>query len=117
LIAQSAGASADVSIQIGLPVTVNDPDLTEFMVPTIRRVAGENKAQLIPPVTGSEDFSFYAEQVPGLFVTLGVTPAGADLDTVPVNHSPFFYADEAALLTGVRLLASLAVDYMYANER
>ena len=52
------------------------------------------------------------QRVPGLFLTLGITPPGADMDTVAVNHSPFFYADEAALLVGVKLLSNLAVDYM-----
>ena len=63
-------------------------------------------------ITGAEDFSYFANEVPGLFIFLGVAPPDADLATVPRNHSPYFFADEAALLTGVRALASLAVDYM-----
>ena len=112
LIAQSAGARAEVSVSLGYPVTVNDARLTELMVPTMQRVAGPEKVSHIPPVTGSEDFSYYVQRVPGLFLTLGITPPGADMDTVAVNHSPFFFADEAALLVGVKLLSNLAVDYM-----
>jgi amidohydrolase len=85
------------------------------MAPTLERVAGEGKASVIPPISGSEDFAFFAEQVPGLYFTLGVTPRGADMDTVPVNHSPRFYADEAALLVGVRALATLAADYLFGS--
>jgi amidohydrolase len=116
-IASSAGATADVSVRLGVPVTINDPDLTEQMLPTLRRVVGAENLKQANPRTGAEDFSLYAERVPGLYLFLGVTPRGADLDTVPANHSPYFFADEEALLVGVRTIASLAADYLYAKER
>ena len=56
--------------------------------------------------------SYYAQETPGLFVWLGVTPEEQDPKTAPSNHSPLFFADEAALPVGVRALANLAVDYM-----
>jgi len=115
-IALSAGATADVSVRLGVPVTINDPDLTEQMLPTLRRVVGAENVKQANPRTGAEDFSLYAERVPGLFLFLGITPRGADLDTVPANHSPYFFADEEALLVGVRMIASLGADYMYAKE-
>ncbi|MFC1639919.1 amidohydrolase [Gemmatimonadota bacterium] len=116
-IAQSAGATAEVNVRLGIPVTMNDPALTEQMLPTLRRVVGAENLHLGNQRTGAEDFSLYAERIPGLFLFLGITPRGADLDTVPANHSPHFFTDEEALLLGVRTLASLAVDYMYAKER
>jgi amidohydrolase len=64
------------------------------------------------PLTPSEDFSAYAERIPGMFFFLGVVPPGTDPLTAPPNHSPYFFADEAALPVGVRALASLAVDYL-----
>jgi amidohydrolase len=63
-------------------------------------------------VLGAEDFAFYAEQVPGMFIWLGGTPAGRNPADVPANHSPLFFVDEAALPLGVRALATLAVDYL-----
>ena len=116
-IALSAGATAEVNVRLGIPVTMNDPDLTAQMLPTLRRAVGADNLQQGNPRTGAEDFSLYAEQVPGLFLFLGITPRGADLDTVPANHSPLFFADEEALMVGVRTLASLTADYMYAKER
>jgi amidohydrolase len=109
-IAQSAGATADVRIDRGYPVTVNNPELTQQMLPTLRRVAGAN---LVPheKITGAEDFSYFQQQVPGLFLLLGITPP-ADVGKAPQNHSPLFYVDEPALLTGVRTLAHLAFDYL-----
>ncbi len=115
LVAESAGASAETRIEIGYPVTVNDPALTEEMLPTVMRVAGEGRVFESPPVTGAEDFSFYAQQVPGLFLFLGVTPPDRDPATAPTNHSPLFYVDESALLTGVDLLTGLTLDFMRQN--
>lgn len=117
LVAESAGATAETTIEIGYPVTVNDPDLTEQMLPTVVRVAGEGRVFESPPVTGAEDFSFYAKQTPGLFLFLGVTPHDQDPSTAPTNHSPLFYVDESALLTGVELLTGLTLDFMRKNPR
>jgi amidohydrolase len=111
-IAQSAGATADVRIVLGYPITVNNSALTASMLPTLRRVAGTDKVMETPPVTGAEDFSRFQEKVPGLFVFLGVTPPNKDWRTVAKNHSPLFEADEAALPVGVRTMAGLAVDYL-----
>jgi amidohydrolase len=82
------------------------------MTSSLRRVAPAEFDQSAPVSTTSEDFSAYQQQVPGLFFFLGVTPKGADPATVAANHSPRFFVDEAALVTGVRALSSLAVDYL-----
>lgn len=116
MIAQSAGATAEVFADIGAaPLTYNDPSLTDKMVPTLQRVAGAERVHLVPPTMGAEDFSEFQKQVPGLFVFLGVVPAGQDLATVAPNHSPMFFADEGALPVGVRAMAQLAIDYLAAR--
>jgi amidohydrolase len=111
-IAHSSGATAIVTISTGGLVTYNDPALTERMLPTLQRTAGGGGAQVINPVTGSEDFPSYTKTIPGLFYFLGVLPKGADPKTAPSNHSPLFFADEAALPVGVRSLSNLALDYL-----
>ena len=116
LIAQSAGAVADVRIDIGNPVTFNDPALTEQMLPTLRRIAG-NQLYPVRPRTVAEDFSKFQQKVPGLFFYLGVNQKGADPTKVAENHSPYFFVDEGALPTGVRALAQLAVDFLAAGAR
>lgn len=113
-IAASQGATVDVNINLGYGVTVNDPTLTAWAVPTLEQAA-PGKALVMPAVLGAEDFSYYAEQTPGLFFWLGVTPEGQDPETAPSNHSPLFYADEGALPVGMRALAYLAVDFMADN--
>jgi amidohydrolase len=111
-IAQSAGARAIVEIDKPYAVTVNDPALTERMLPSLRRVVGDGNVRLRSKTTGAEDFSFYAQQVPGLFFFLGGSPKGTDLTKVAYNHSPRFTIDESALLVGVRALLRVTVDYM-----
>jgi amidohydrolase len=117
LIAKSAGTEAEVTIQRGNPVTYNDPGLTERMVPTLKRTAGESAVHLAAPTTTAEDFSLYQQQIPGLYFFLGVTPGNADPAKAAPNHSPRFFADEGALKTGMRALANLAVDYMLQGAR
>lgn len=113
-IAESAGATAKVELERSNPVTWNDRALTERMTPSLRRVAPEGFEPAGQVTTTAEDFSQYQKKIPGLFFFLGVTPEGTDPDTAPRNHSPRFHADEGALVTGVRALASLAVDYLGA---
>ena len=50
--------------------------------------------------------------MPGVFFFLGVTPKGTPAADVYANHSPRFFADEAALITGVRAMSNMAVDYL-----
>lgn len=113
-IAASSGATAELTMNYGYPVTVNDPELTMQMLPSLERVA--TSVVEASRITGAEDFSYFANEVPGLFVFLGISPPGTDFETVPRNHSPYFFADEDALLTGVRAMASLAVDYMKMHQ-
>jgi len=109
-VAAGAGATVDVQIHRYAPVTANDPALTARMLPTLERVA-PGRVKESEFITGAEDFTFFQQKVPGLFVFLGITPPD-QVGKAPANHSPFFYVDEAALPTGVRALAHLAVDYL-----
>jgi amidohydrolase len=111
-IAEASGATATVSIVPGYPVTVNDPATVARFIPTLRRVAGAGGATERGLTMPSEDFSRYAERVPGFFFNLGVTPAGIDLATVASNHSPLFQADDKALPYGVRAMSGVALDYL-----
>jgi amidohydrolase len=112
LIAQSGGADADVTIDPGYPVTFNDPNLTARMVPVLEGVVGKGHAVVMPPMTGAEDFSYYQQQIPGLYFFLGVTPPGSDCQKAPMLHSPRFFVDEGALVLGIRSLAHLTLRYM-----
>jgi amidohydrolase len=118
-IARGSRAGCQVCISKNYPVTINDPALTEAMVPTLQRVAGPNSdtagLMLVPKVTGSEDFSFFQRLVPGLFFFIGVTARGVDPAQAPSNHSPRFAVDEDGLKLGLRALAHLCCDYLEAR--
>ncbi len=111
-IAQSAGATAEVYISDGLPITYNDPDLTRRMTPTLERVAVNGDAAVRTPSTGAEDFSYYQQAIPGMFFFLGGVPEGVDPEDAAPHHSPHFFFDEAGIEVGVRALSHLVVDYM-----
>ena len=111
-IAAASGAKADVRIEIGNPVTWNDVALTERMAPSLKRVAAGGFDPNAPVTTTAEDFSAFQKKVPGLFFFLGVAPKGTDPSAWHTNHSSQFNPDESAMVTGVRALASVAVDYL-----
>jgi len=111
-IAASAGATATVRIIEGYPVTVNDPELTEEALPVLRAVVGDQRVIEVPKVTGAEDFSYFAQEVPGFYYFVGVTPPGEDAVTAASNHSPRFYVDESALKVGTEAITRLTLSYM-----
>ena len=75
-IAAAAGATAELILDEGYPVTWNDPALTERMTPSLKRVAAGTFNPNAQPTTTSEDFSFYGQKVPALYFFLGVAPKG-----------------------------------------
>jgi amidohydrolase len=114
-IAESSGATATVTIMSYAPITYNDPALTAKMLPTLRRVAGAGLIQT-PPLTPSEDFSFFQEKIPGLYFFLGVNAEGVAAGEAATNHSPLFYINEDALPLGVEALSSLVLDYLKISK-
>jgi amidohydrolase len=112
--AEAHGATAEVRIgdEYGYPVTWNDPTLTRRMRPTLERIAGTANLIESTPQTVAEDFSFYQQKIPGLFIFVGVRKPGASAEEFAPNHSPRFKVDEAGLPLGVRTLVGLTLDYM-----
>ena len=112
--AASNGATAEVALPYSAhyPVTYNDPDLTTQMLPTLRRTAGEDGVELIDALTGAEDFSFFAREVPGLYVFIGGKPLDVPEDVSVSHHTPDFFIDESGMKLGVRTYLNLALDYM-----
>jgi amidohydrolase len=111
-IAGAAGATATIEVGEGVPVTYNDPALTEWGTRSLGHGVGAERVTETRPVMGAEDFSILARVVPGMFFFLGVTPPDEDPREAPANHSPLFHIHEPALKYGVRALAYLAIDYL-----
>jgi len=116
LIAESAGASIEFELNYGYPATINDPGLTEKMTPTLQRVAGEGGLVSVQPQTVAEDFSYFANEVPGLYLFLGNGEPGVDPSTLPSNHSPLFDMYEPSMEIGVRAFSHLVVEYLQNLE-
>jgi len=112
--AASNGAIAEIQLPYSAyyPVTFNDPDLTAQMLPTLNRTAGEDNVELIDAITGAEDFSYFAREVPGLYMFIGGKPLDLPADVSVSHHTPDFYIDEAGMKLGVRTLLNLTLDYM-----
>lgn len=117
--AEAAGATATLELPYSAhyPVTANDEKLTAAMLPSLQKSAGETNVRLAPAVTGAEDFSFFAQKVPGLYFNLGGLPKGKDSKTSGPHHTPTFFLDESGFKVGVNALANLVVDYMNQNSK
>jgi len=120
-IAAAYGATADVSYLQPVPALEHTPDWVAAGLPTLRRVVGESSVIEIPPQTGYDDVSVFVNKYGGLYLILGVQDVEfVDGQLVPteggrglvVNHNPAFYADDATLITGVRLHAHAALDHL-----
>ncbi|RPD49515.1 amidohydrolase [Hymenobacter sediminis] len=116
-IAESAGATAEVEIVNYAPVTYNDPRLTAQMVPSLNSAAGAANVSVQKAVTGAEDFAYYQEKIPGMFVFVGGMPKGKNPAETAPHHTPGFFVDESGLTLGVKTLATLAVDYLSAGKK
>jgi metal-dependent amidase/aminoacylase/carboxypeptidase family protein len=114
-IAESQGATAEVSVIPGYPTTINDAALAASMAPLLERAA-DGRVGSAPLTGASEDFSYYAAEVPGLFVFLGVTPRDQDPTTAAPNHNPRFFVDESALVVGSRAMALMAVGFLAGTK-
>ena len=114
--AKMNGGSAEVIIPNGnnYPVTINDEGLTARVIPVLEKVVA-SKEYLVRTdrSTGAEDFSYYAQQVPGFFFFLGVTEQGKDWTKVAGNHSPYFVVSDPALELGVKAFVHLTAGYLY----
>ncbi|QIB64587.1 amidohydrolase [Kineobactrum salinum] len=110
-IAEANGATAEVTITKATSVTGNDPQLLQQMMPTLVWAAGRDRVREGNLITGAEDFSYFQERIPGLFLMLGVGDPDVPREQRPSNHSPMFDVTEDALITGVRTLVGFALDY------
>lgn len=109
-IAEAFGGTATIEIQNNTAITFNDVELTAQMLPTLQRVAGPGKVELVKATTGGEDFSFFQEEIPGFYFFLG----GQALETSQAapHHTPDFFIDESGMLLGVKVMSQIALDYL-----
>ena len=116
-IASAHGATADVDLEPGYPVTINDPEYTSFVADTARSLIGDERVKELPaPIMGGEDFSYVLQNVPGAMAFLGGRLPGVDEKTAPRNHSNLGVFDEDALPVGVALYTAVAIRHLTAGH-
>jgi amidohydrolase len=117
--AEAAGASAVVEIPYTThyPVTYNNIELTKAVLPSLQKSVGLENVILIPPITGSEDFSYFAQKVPAFFFLVGGMPIGKDPKLAAPHHTPEFTIEDTAFKTGVVALCNLVFDYQKLSEK
>ncbi|MFR9795094.1 M20 metallopeptidase family protein [Streptomyces sp. MS06] len=114
-IADAHGVRVEIDYRDGYPVTVNDADETAFATGVAAELLGPGRTLLAPqPISGSEDFSFVLQQVPGAFLGIGACPPGRDPAAAPMNHSPNAAYDDSVLPAAAALLADLAAGRLAA---
>lgn len=105
------GAQAQVSISEGYPITYNDPKLASELLPSLEKAAGKDNVLLTEPTTGSEDFSFFQQSVPGLYFYLGGRPENTENTYFP-HHTPDFKIDEEGFRLGVKAFTTIVYDFL-----
>jgi len=110
--AAASEATATLQVAMNAPVTRNDPALTARLRPSLEAVAGAGNVVETPLYTIAEDFSQFADRVPGFYFFVGTTPPGTDPAAAPINHSPLYAPDEGALDIGLRALLQATLDFL-----
>jgi amidohydrolase len=110
-IAESVGATAEVSIETKTLVTYNTPDLVKKMLPSLEKSAGKENVQETEWVTGAEDFSYYGTKAPTFFFYVGGMPKGKNPKDTAGHHTPDFFIDDSRLDVGVKAFSNIVFDY------
>ncbi len=108
-ITQAGGGSYELDYDRGTPATINDIALTERMAPTLAKVVGADRVDILEPTMGGEDFAYFANEVPGFFFRLGMVKPGTKSGD---HHTPTFRADDSSIAVGMRAMSNLILDYL-----
>ncbi|MGY8967035.1 MAG: amidohydrolase [Flavobacteriales bacterium] len=111
-IAAAYGGTATITINKSTALTYNNEALTKMMVPTLERAVGAANVHVIKAITGAEDFSYFQQQVPGLFFFLGGMDPAMNPDNAPSHHTPDFVVQDEGMIHGVKVMVDLTLDYL-----
>lgn len=110
-IAESMGATVEVSFENKTLVTYNTPELVTKMLPSLQKSAGTENVFETEWTTGAEDFSFFGTKAPSFFFNVGGMPAGKNKKEAAPHHTPDFFIDDSRLDVGVKAFCNLVFDY------
>ncbi|URW75362.1 M20 family metallopeptidase [Sphingomonas donggukensis] len=107
-VALAHGCMAEVRIDEGYPVTMNDPRAIQ-LVRDIAEDMDEGGWRTMPaPMMGGEDFSYVLREIPGAMAFIGVAPEGTDPDTNPPLHNTKMTIDESVMAKGIAMHCAVA---------
>ena len=106
-IALSFDVEADVFIEEGYPVLINDVNLTDSLMSCAKDFMGEEKVKAIPQLMTAEDFAWYSHKTKACMYRIGTS--NVEKGFVSKQHTPTFDIDENALEIGVGLMTYLAI--------
>ena len=110
-IAESMGATVEVSIDPKTPVTYNTPELVEATLASLAKSIGKENVLETNWMTGAEDFSFYRAKAPAFFFQVGGMPKGKNRKEAAPHHTPDFYIDDSRLDVGIKAFCNIVFDY------
>jgi amidohydrolase len=110
-IAESVGATAEVSIETKTLVTYNTPELVRQMLPSLEKSTGKDNVLETEWVTGAEDFSYFRLKAPAFFFQVGGMPAGKNPKDAAPHHTPDFFIDDSRLDVGIKAFCNIVFDY------
>nr|WP_297348922.1 amidohydrolase [uncultured Glaciecola sp.] len=113
-IADSMRAEVEVILPLdySYPITFNDHALMDQVLPTLVRTAGQENVINSKAATGAEDFSFFQQEIPGVYLWIGGKPLDVSEEDSPAHHTPEFFVDDSGMKLGVKLLTNMTLDYM-----
>ena len=94
------------------PCTFTDETTTKELLESVAEMVGEENIQAMPPMAGTEDFSYVAEQVPSTFLVLG---AGGP-EQYP-HHNPRMVLDESVFYQGAAIHANCAIEWLNKHSK
>jgi amidohydrolase len=117
-IADSMRAEVEVILPLdySYPITFNDHALMDQVLPTLVRTAGQENVINSKAATGAEDFSFFQQEIPGVYLWIGGKPLDVSEEDSPAHHTPEFFVDDSGMKLGVKLLTNMTLDYMNSAE-
>ena len=115
-VSKANNAKSKITYLVSYPITFNDPELYNEMLPSLERAIGQQNVNFMDAVTGAEDFSYFQEKVPGLYFFIGGTKIGEDPKLAAPHHTPDFYVDDSSMLTGLKSMTTLTLDYLNNNK-
>jgi amidohydrolase len=110
-IAESIGATAEVSIETKTLVTYNTPELVNQMLPSLEKAIGKANVYETEWTTGAEDFSYYRQKAPAFFFNVGGMPKDKTAKTSAPHHTPDFFIDDSRLDVGIKAFCNIVFDY------